>query len=42
LLQGRNRRLEIGFLSAADRDASAVVAQYPGYLQPETGSAAGD
>ena len=42
LPQRRNRRLKIGFLSAADRDASTVAAQYPGDLQTEPGSAAGN
>jgi hypothetical protein len=42
LPQSRNRGLKIGFLPAADGDASAVTAQHPGDFQAEAGSAAGD
>src|SRR5271155_5138686 len=42
LPQRRNRGLEVGFLPAADSDASPMTAQYPSDLQPQPGSAAGD
>ena len=40
--QPLDRRLKIGFLAAADRDASAMTAQDSSDLQAKAGSAAGD
>src|SRR6201999_61078 len=41
-LQSRNRRLQVGFLPAADGDASAVTAQHAGDLETQAGAAPGD